>query len=141
MAVSRRDDVIAYLDAMRASGLTVDALEIGPVAIRRLANALPASNTQMVLIVNTGFEASYLTMLSGRRLLMDQAIEFSESRVLGALAIAATVGRLLPTPGKLMTLVYAAGVGLVYLTLLVLSRELGRADLQMIGNVLGRRKG
>jgi stage V sporulation protein B len=62
-------------------------------------------------------------------------------RVLVALAIAATVARLLPSPGKLMTLVYAAAVGLIYLVLLVASREVGRADVAMVKNVLGRRKG
>jgi stage V sporulation protein B len=62
-------------------------------------------------------------------------------RVSVALAIAATVGRQLPPPGKLMTLLYAAAVGVIYLGVLIASRELGRADLATIGNVLGRRKG
>ncbi len=85
VAVSQRSDVLELLEAVRAGGLSVDALEIGPVAIRRLANALPDAESQMRLIVNTGRRASYLTMLSGRRLLMDQPIEFSEQRLLEAL--------------------------------------------------------
>lgn len=86
VAVSQRRDVTAFLDALSGANLHVDALEIGPVAIRRLCEALPLANSDMVLIVNTGRTRSYLTMLSGRRLLMDQAVDFSEQRLLQALS-------------------------------------------------------
>lgn len=86
VAVSPRVQVLKYLESMRAAGLVVDALEISPIAIRRLINALPSSSSDMILILNTGSSKSYLTMLSGRRLLMDQPIEFCESRLLETLA-------------------------------------------------------
>jgi stage V sporulation protein B len=59
-------------------------------------------------------------------------------RVAAALAVAIAVARLLPAPGKLMTLVYAAVVGGVYLVVLLLTRELGKEDVAMIRRVLGR---
>ncbi len=86
VAVSPRSEVTAFLDNMRNAGLEVSALEISPVAIRRLTTALPSETTDMVLILNTGVNRSYLTMLSGRRLLLDQPIEFCESRLLAALS-------------------------------------------------------
>jgi len=59
-------------------------------------------------------------------------------RVGVALAVAVAVARLLPPPGKLMTLVYAAAVGLSYAAVLVLSREIGKDDWAMVTKVLGR---
>lgn len=85
VAVSPRQRVTSFLDTMRAAGLAVDALEIGPVAIRRLTTALPTTTNGMILIINTGVSRSYLTMLSGRRLLMDKPIDFSQKRLLAAL--------------------------------------------------------
>ncbi|MFK8030345.1 MAG: pilus assembly protein PilM [Gammaproteobacteria bacterium] len=86
VALSKRNDVTAFLDSMAKAGLDVKALEISPVAIRRLAATLPGAKSDLVLILNTGVKKSYLTMLSGRRLLMDQSVEFSESRMLATVA-------------------------------------------------------
>lgn len=60
-------------------------------------------------------------------------------RVLGAMAVTIAIGRYLPHPGKLMTLGYAAALGGVYVTLLLVSRELGRADLATVKAVLGKK--
>lgn len=60
-------------------------------------------------------------------------------RVLGAMAVTITIGRFLPHPGKLMTLGYAAALGGIYVTLLLVSRELGRADLATVKAVLGKK--
>ena len=43
VAVSSRESVVRYLDVMRSTGLEVDALEIGPVAVCRLIGAMPDS--------------------------------------------------------------------------------------------------
>jgi hypothetical protein len=59
-------------------------------------------------------------------------------RVLAALAAAVAVGRLLPAPGKIMTLAYAAIVVFTYLAILIATGEIGRADLAMVRRVLGR---
>lgn len=60
-------------------------------------------------------------------------------RVAAAGAAVAYLGTRLPIDGKLMTLVAAAGMGLLYTLLLVLTGELGRADLGLVKRVLGRR--
>lgn len=60
-------------------------------------------------------------------------------RVLGCLGVAILVGRALPEGGKLLTVVESAVVGLVYLVLLALIREIGRADLERLRAVVGRR--
>jgi len=46
--------------------------------------------------------------------------------------LALAVGRVLPLHGKLMTLVEAVCVGAVFLAVLVVTRELGRRDLDAI---------
>lgn len=62
----------------------------------------------------------------------------SALRIAGALAITAVVGRLLPEGGKLMTIVYAPVLASLYVTCLVLSRELGGADLAQLKAVIRR---
>jgi type IV pilus assembly protein PilM len=82
VAAARRDAVIDYLELMRKAGLQVQAMEIGPVAIKRLISALSEPDYQNVLAVNFGLHLSYLTMISGRRLLFDQQIDFGEQALL-----------------------------------------------------------
>lgn len=62
-------------------------------------------------------------------------------RMLVALGVAIGVGRLLPTPGKLATILHAAVLALVYVLVLILLGELGRADLADVKNVVARRRG
>ncbi len=61
-------------------------------------------------------------------------------RVLAALAVAVVVGRNLPYHGKVVTIGYAIAVGVVYLLMLVVTRELGKDDLALIKAVVGRKK-
>ena len=61
-------------------------------------------------------------------------------RVVLAMGVAIAIGRALPYQGKVFTLVYAAGLGVVYLGLLVVTRELGKADVENIRAVVSRRK-
>lgn len=60
-------------------------------------------------------------------------------RVILAMAIAIAVGRFLPAQSKPLTLVMAAVVALVYVTLLLVTRELGKEDLATVRTVLSRR--
>ena len=60
-------------------------------------------------------------------------------RVAIAIAVAIAVGRVLPLRTPLMTLVEAAVVGLVFLAVLILTRELGKQDLQAIAAVRKKR--
>jgi len=83
VAVAKEAVVIPYLEAFRRAGLKVAALEIGPVAIRRLVSVLrPEGDFSNVLVINFGRIKSYLTVLSGRRLLFDREIAFGEERLL-----------------------------------------------------------
>ncbi|MBK7581591.1 MAG: oligosaccharide flippase family protein [Myxococcales bacterium] len=62
-------------------------------------------------------------------------------RVVGAMALTITLGRSLPHAGKVVTIGYAAALGVVYVALLLVSRELGKADLTTVKAVLGKRRG
>lgn len=87
IAVARRDTVIAYLELLRKSGLQVERLDIGPAAIRRLISALNRDKGhENVLAINFGRNASYLTVISGSRLLYDQEIPFGEQKLLEKIA-------------------------------------------------------
>ncbi|HMR77553.1 MAG TPA: lipopolysaccharide biosynthesis protein, partial [Polyangiaceae bacterium] len=61
-------------------------------------------------------------------------------RVVAALSVAIGVGRQFPTASKPMTLVLSAAVASVYVVVLLISRELGKADLQMVMSVVRRRR-
>jgi len=60
-------------------------------------------------------------------------------RVLVASAIAIAVGRVLPLHGRIMALVAAVIVGVVFFAVLVITRELGRRDLEAIKAVRRKR--
>jgi len=80
VAVSERDPVVAYLELARKAGLDATALEIGPLAISRLAGAISAENdSATILVVNAGRRASYLTLISGDDLLFDQEVAIGEN--------------------------------------------------------------
>ncbi len=86
VAVARREKVVQLLELMRRSGLDVEALEIGPAAIKRLVSALSTKRgPENVLIINCGHSHSYMTMLSGRRLLLDQQLAFGEQQLIDRL--------------------------------------------------------
>jgi len=60
-------------------------------------------------------------------------------RIAIATAVAIVVGRFLPLHGKLMTLVEACVVGATFLVVLVVTRELGKRDLEAIKAVRKKR--
>ena len=62
-------------------------------------------------------------------------------RIAVATAAAIAVGRALPLHGKLMTLVEAAVVGITFLVVLAITRELGPRDLQAIKALRNKRGG
>lgn len=85
VAVSKRQDVMDILAATERAGLRPSVMEIAPVALRRLVRQLDGREDRMTLILNTGHEHSYLTLLHGRRLLLDQRIEFGETALIDEL--------------------------------------------------------
>ncbi len=88
VALARKDSVQAYLEQLRLAGLDVQALEIGPVAIRRLIVSMQQQQDHVVnsLVVNLGLNNTFLTVLSGRRLTLDRDIEFAELALISKLA-------------------------------------------------------
>jgi hypothetical protein len=55
------------------------------------------------------------------------------------MAVAIGIGRYLPAQGKLMTIAFAAIVALAYIAVLLVTRELGRADLDNVKAVVSRK--
>jgi type IV pilus assembly protein PilM len=89
VAVAGRDAVIAHLELLRKAGLEVLALEIGPSAIKRLITMLAQPDShQNQMVINFGEATSYLTVVSGRRLLQDQEVAFGEHDMLGRIGAA-----------------------------------------------------
>lgn len=83
VAIARRERVIAYLECLRKAGLKVDCLEIGPASIKRLvAEMHKPQEGETVLVINFGQRRSYLSIISGRRLLFDEQIAFGEALLL-----------------------------------------------------------
>lgn len=79
VAIAKQEKVIAYLDSLAAAGFEVAALDIGPAAIKRLVTALSGPRVgETVLVINFGSNMSYLSIISGRRLLFDEEIRFGE---------------------------------------------------------------
>ncbi len=81
--IARNDDVMEYLQALTHAGFTVEALDVGPAALRRLFASLYINEpAQTILVINAGMETTYLTVISGRRLLFDQSVKFGEQALL-----------------------------------------------------------
>ena len=86
VVISERNSVIARLELLRKAGLQVEALEITPVAIRRMISTLIAdSPSQDVLVINVGDDATHLVVVSGRRLLFEQRVEFGVDQLMATL--------------------------------------------------------
>lgn len=87
VAMAREEAVIRYLELLRRAGLEVEALEIPPVAIRRLVTRLATRDFEEdVMILHLGRESSHLTVLWGRRLILYREIEFGEDRAVELVA-------------------------------------------------------
>ncbi|MGI9258460.1 MAG: pilus assembly protein PilM [Gammaproteobacteria bacterium] len=87
IASCRRDHVIAYLDILRKAGLNVESMEVGPIALRRLVVEMSKRDQAgNVLVINFGTETTYLTIISQRRLLLDQEVNFGERMLVKRIA-------------------------------------------------------
>jgi type IV pilus assembly protein PilM len=85
-AVASSGTVLAYLEALRGAGLEPVALDIGPAAIARLLAAMQDDYEQSVLLINFGASKSYLTVIWGRRLMLDREIDFGEMQLVDRLS-------------------------------------------------------
>ncbi|HIP53281.1 MAG TPA: hypothetical protein EYH03_04635, partial [Chromatiales bacterium] len=73
VALARKEVVVRYLNTLARTGFEVEALEISPSAIKRAVSfSTTEKDPKTVLVINFGRTESYLTMISGRRLLFDQ---------------------------------------------------------------------
>jgi stage V sporulation protein B len=79
--------------------------------------------------------AAVLAALAVKRLAKAVAPFATLLRVGVALPVAIAVGRYLPAPGKVMTLVYSAVVVIIYLLVLLVTRELTKTDLDMVKTI------
>lgn len=87
VAMTKQNIVEQYLDLLMNCGLEVVALEIGPVAIRRLINTLATpEQPQKVLTINFGTNRSYLTVIWNNELLFDRKIDFGMDNIIAVVA-------------------------------------------------------
>ncbi len=88
VATSRRSDVLKFLEVLREVRLDVAELEVGPAAINRLISLLPRPENSRgnVLVINYGAEQTFITLISGRRLLMDKEINFGANMLVQQIA-------------------------------------------------------
>jgi type IV pilus assembly protein PilM len=91
VALAPRKKVMDYLELLTGAGLAVDALDVGPAALARLVRHAGARHwpafplAPNALLVNFGADSSFLTIVWGRRLILDRAVEFSENRMFSRL--------------------------------------------------------
>ncbi len=88
VTASAKTDVLNFLEQLRQARIDVTELEVSPAAVNRLIGLLPkpAGARGNVMIINYGAERSYLTLISGRRLLMDKEINFGSNLVIKQIA-------------------------------------------------------
>lgn len=86
VALVKRQDVENYLDLLKTCNLKVVALEIGPIAIRRLITAMSdKKESKKVLTINFGTQKSFLTVLWNGDILLDRELNFGLDTIVHAL--------------------------------------------------------
>ena len=91
VAMAPKRDVMRYLDALTSAGLEVNALDVGPNALARVVRHSGAQNWKEfpklpnALLINVGEHSSFLSVIWGRRLILDRLIDFSENRLVARL--------------------------------------------------------
>ncbi len=87
VAIVREEPVIRHLERLTNAGLEVVALEISPVAIRRLvARRNPERVSDVILVVLIGNRTTELTLLSGRRLLLYRQVAMGADALIAAVS-------------------------------------------------------
>ncbi len=84
VAISKHNDVTRFLETLRIAGLNVKALEIGPVAIKRLLTTLEGQNEEQrkVMAINFASNSSFVTVLWGGELLLDRQVNIGLDSIL-----------------------------------------------------------
>lgn len=87
VAMAKLEFVEQYLDFLGDCGFEVVAMEIGPVAIKRLINTLTiAGKPQKVMTINFGKQISFLTVIWNNELLFDRKLDFGMSTIIDVVA-------------------------------------------------------
>jgi Tfp pilus assembly PilM family ATPase len=82
VACAEKSRVLAYLAMLETARLEPVALDIGPAAIARLLAAIHGSDIgQSILLLNFGSAKSLVTVIWGRRLMLDREIDFGEQHL------------------------------------------------------------
>jgi len=89
VAAADKARVLAYLAMLESARLEPVALDIGPAAIARLLATIHGNDIgQSVLLLNFGAARSFVTVIWGRRLMLDREIDFGEEQLAASLAAA-----------------------------------------------------
>ncbi len=87
VAAAPRERVLGYLSALRSAGVEPVALDIGPAALARLIAARETGERHTnTLLINFGQARSYLSVIWGRRLILDRDFDFGEAQLAARLA-------------------------------------------------------
>jgi len=86
VALAQHDEVVKHLESLRKAGLVVKLLEIEPTAVRRLISVRHKEELDANLMtISMGDSQTYITVLSGRRLIYERDIDFGEQQLIAAL--------------------------------------------------------
>ena len=110
VAVASRARVMAHLGHLTAAGLDPVALELGPAALARLLAFVNTADTRSpyphVLVINFGRRHSHVSVIWGRRLVLDREIDFAED------LLVRKVSKVLEmTPDMALRLLLSKGLG------------------------------
>lgn len=83
VALANHNEVIDYLEHLRKAGMKVKLLEVEPTAIRRLISVKHGDKHDANLMtISMGVSQTYITVLSGRRLIYQRDIDFGERQLI-----------------------------------------------------------
>jgi type IV pilus assembly protein PilM len=87
VVVARRETVTTHLERLRKCGLEVEALEVGPVAIRRLVSSMGERDEYgNAVAITFGRKKSYISVIWGRRLVLNREADFGENQLVRRLS-------------------------------------------------------
>lgn len=120
VAVAQKKDVLSFLDLLEGAGLEVAFLEVGPAALRRLLASLDQEKRYpSLLLINFGRAKSFLTILSGQRLLMDREIDFGENKLVATICQSLAINE-----KQALEILYKYGLGVAEVAGMPMSDEL-----------------
>lgn len=120
----------AFVIVVASDALLLDGQSFGPALLERTA-----LGTSTALWLTTLVTAFFVKRAAGAVVSLSTV-----GRVLAAVAVCVLVGMQLPTLGKLFTPILAVLIVLIYLAVLIGTRELSKTDLDAIKAIVLRRK-